>query len=141
MISSAVPLITCELAREYQRRAALARRRNGATLPQIAPPQEPQDSATAPARAGDAFLRERLKRVRAQLDRIDAMLATETDVAKLDRLAAASSRLEEQERRLSDRSLPAVRRVSPPPARAGKSLLTRPAPEREQSNQDRAEQE
>ena len=55
----------------------------------------------------------RLSRVREQLDRIDGMLRTETDPVKLDRLAAASSRLEEQERRLSQRSLPATLRAEP----------------------------
>ena len=45
-------------------------------------------------------------RVRAQLDKVDRMIAEERDPVKLDRLASTSARLEEQERRLSNRSLP-----------------------------------
>lgn len=58
-----------------------------------------------------SFVGRRLERVRRQLDRVDAMLAEETDPARIDKLCAASSKLEEQERRLSDRSLPPVRRA------------------------------
>jgi len=74
----------------------------------------------------------RLARVRKQLKRIDEMLLTEDDPAKLDRLAAASSKLEEQERRLSDRSLPAVRKavLDPGPKQRRQSFVPQfePAP-------------
>ena len=54
----------------------------------------------------DAFTLSRLARVRSHLERIDDLLSKETDPQSLDRLAAAASKLEEQERRLSGRSLP-----------------------------------
>lgn len=54
----------------------------------------------------DRFTQDRLLRVRKQLEKIDRMLEEELDPAKIDRLASAASRLEEQERRLSNRSLP-----------------------------------
>lgn len=54
----------------------------------------------------DTYRTKRLARVRKQLDLIDGMLETETDPTKLDRLASAQSRLSEQERQLSNRSLP-----------------------------------
>lgn len=48
----------------------------------------------------------RLLRVRKQLEKIDKMFEAEMDPAKLDRLASAAIRLNEQERQLSNRSLP-----------------------------------
>lgn len=60
------------------------------------------------AQQADEFRRLRLARVRAQLTSIDKMLADEKDPGKLDRLASASIRLNEQERQLSNRSLPAT---------------------------------
>jgi prephenate dehydrogenase len=52
------------------------------------------------------YIAKRLSRVRAQLDRIDEMMMTEEDPAKLDRLASAQARLSEQERILVGRPLP-----------------------------------
>lgn len=52
------------------------------------------------------YTRARLERVRTQLDRVDAMMLTEDDPAKLDRLASAQARLSEQERILAGRPLP-----------------------------------
>jgi hypothetical protein len=66
----------------------------------------------------------RLARVRTQLDGIDRAIDAELgrgeklDPQKLDRLAAASSRLEEQERRLSNRSLPPTKRGAETPKRS-----------------------
>ena len=71
----------------------------------------------------------RLLRVRKQQERVDAMLLVETDPAKLDRLASAAMRLNEQERQLSNRSLPPVIKASP--ARTKKSTSNSPAPEPE----------
>lgn len=48
----------------------------------------------------------RLSRVRIQLDKLDEMLMSENDPAKLDRLASAQARLSEQERILAGRALP-----------------------------------
>lgn len=58
------------------------------------------------------FTEQRLARVREQLARIDAMLLDETDPAKLDRLAAASMRLSDQEFALANRPKPAQARVT-----------------------------
>jgi len=75
-------------------------------------PMEP-DEPELPTEPPAGHRERRLARVRRQLDRLDAMLLREKDAAKLDRLAAASAKLEEQERRLSDRSLPAVVKAEP----------------------------
>ena len=72
----------------------------------------PQANATAtldPAPA-DAYIADRLSRVRRQLDRIDAMLEAEDDPQRMDRLAAASMRLSDQEFALADRPKPGNRR-------------------------------
>lgn len=60
------------------------------------------------AQMTEDFRRLRLARVRKQLLEIDRMMTEEIDPAKLDRLASASIRLNEQERQLSNRSLPAT---------------------------------
>jgi hypothetical protein len=52
----------------------------------------------------------RLTRVRMLLDRLDQLLATETDPQKLDRLAAAADKLSQQECWLSGRPRPGVRK-------------------------------
>lgn len=57
-------------------------------------------------RMAELFQEQRLVRVRKQLEKLDGMLESELDPAKIDRLASAAARLEEQERRLSNRSLP-----------------------------------
>ena len=69
----------------------------------ITPPTQQQ--ATSQPEPDDHRAR-RLLRVREQLDRVDSMLATETDPRRMRDLAAVASDLEEQERRLSNRSLP-----------------------------------
>lgn len=55
----------------------------------------------------------RLVRVRKQLDRIDDLLMAEKDPAKLDRLAAASMRLSDQEFALANRPKPGQTRPAP----------------------------
>lgn len=57
--------------------------------------------------ATDRYQARRLARVREQLDRVDAMLLTEEDPQRLDRLAAASMRLSDQEFALANRPKPA----------------------------------
>lgn len=110
---------TAENARKYSILGLAARRAQAEDLKRRLeqPPEQPQA-------ATDTFSQKRLLRVRSQLTRIDSLLAAETDPAKIDRLAAASSKLEEQERRLSDRSLPVVRRVAEEKARSHSSVLS-----------------
>jgi hypothetical protein len=66
----------------------------------------------------------RLARVRTQLERLDALVTAELDRGdeadgqRVDRLVAASARLEEQERRLSGRSLPPTKRGAETPKRS-----------------------
>ena len=62
----------------------------------------------------DEYRLQRLKTVRAQLERLDEMILTCKDPQKIDRLASASARLNEQEAQLSMRAKPAsVRAASP----------------------------
>ncbi len=65
----------------------------------------------------DEYLARRLERVRKQLDRLDEMILEEEDPQKLDRLVSASSRLEEQERKLSGRFAPGSTKPSTKPTR------------------------
>jgi len=57
-----------------------------------------------------SYLPDRLMRVRAQLDRIDEMILTETDGKVLQALATATAKLAEQERILGGRPLPGALR-------------------------------
>jgi hypothetical protein len=59
--------------------------------------------------AGD-FPRQRLARVRVQLDRLDEMMMKEKDPQRLDRIASAQAKLAEQERILDGRPLPGSRK-------------------------------
>jgi len=69
----------------------------------------------------------RLIRVRSQLDMIDSLIAKERLPQNLDRLAAASAKLAEQERVLSDRPLPGSRRPpNPRRSRLGSAVDTVP---------------
>lgn len=78
----------------------------------------------------DGFHEKRILRVRAQLDRLDAMLLTEDDPQRIDRLASAQLRLSEQERVLAGRPLPGSRKPGPAPrpgpGSAGPVLAPRP---------------
>lgn len=56
------------------------------------------------------YVTQRLSRVRAQLDKLDEMIANETDAQTLDRLASAQARLSVQEFALSGRPMPGSRR-------------------------------
>lgn len=97
-------LFTSETARAMAIKGAqmrLARRQALAAIPLEA-------AQAAPSPPDYATLRKSC--VRAQLARLDAMLLTETDPQRLDRLAAAQQRLSEQERILDGRPLPGQRR-------------------------------
>ena len=58
----------------------------------------------------DSFTFQRLMRVRAQIERIDALLADEDEPKQLKELADALTRLADQERILAGRPLPGSRR-------------------------------
>ena len=95
---------TAANARQFAARSIEARKQRKATpvLPPLPPIQE-----------ADQYAKERLSRVRAQLDRIDRMIQSETDPQKLDRLAAASMRLSDQEFALAGRPKPGPRKPLP----------------------------
>lgn len=110
-------LITPELAKEYAARSVKVRaeRKRLAAEAAAAPPPEMPTSVES-----DEYQRVRLARLRAQLDRVDGMLACEKDTRKLRDLAAVAKDLEEQERRLSGRSLPpTLKAPAKPRARPG----------------------
>jgi hypothetical protein len=105
-------LFTRENAPEMARRSNAVqaqRRRERLTAAPFAPAPHPA------MQEGDSYVALRLVRVRAQLDRIDRMIQEEKDPQKLDRLAAASMRLSDQEFALAGRPKPGNRR---PPTRA-----------------------
>jgi hypothetical protein len=124
-----MPLITPELAREYQRRAAESRRRKAAIGRAKEPPQDPgamaAPHATPPATAPDQFNARALARVRAQMERVldatDALLARKDaqgqpvapDPKALDQYASALSRLREVARQLAGEPLPGSLRPEP----------------------------
>jgi hypothetical protein len=88
-----------------------------------------ENAKLKPATEGeiDGFNQARLLRVRKQLKKVDDMIDEETDPSKLDRLASAAIRLNEQERQLSNRSLPPTLKASQP--RAKRSASADPEPE------------
>jgi len=93
-------LFTAENAAEMAKRAAEAK---------LAAKEQTKLAALSPETEADFAEKHRklrLLRVRKQQERIDTMLLAESDPAKLDRLASAAIRLNEQERQLSNRSLP-----------------------------------
>jgi hypothetical protein len=82
----------------------------------------------------DNFRKIRLLRARKMLDKLDEKIfaeldAEETDAAALDRLASAALRFNEQERQLSNRSLPPTLKANQakPPRRATSSDSPEPA--------------
>lgn len=109
---------TKENARYYAARAKEARainRANRIGLVHLKAIQSEPQTPDGEPRAGNGtggYTAIQLARVRAHLDRVDDMLSRADDAQTVERLARARSALEEQERRLSDRSLPAVRRVA-----------------------------
>jgi len=115
-------LITSANARQLAAKALIARRANrerARNLDQTLADLAAKVTALAPLPAEQlsGYVEKRLVRVRRQLDRIDEMLMEESDPQKLDRLAAASMRLAEQERILAGRPLPGSRRPPKEPVR------------------------
>lgn len=98
---------TPQIAREMAAKGHEARRRNIAERKALFAPH-----FVIPG-LNDSYVTERLACVRAQLGRLDAMVLTETDPQKLDRLASAQAKLADQERILSGRPLPGSRRPKP----------------------------
>ena len=126
-------LFTSEIAKAYRVKSLASYRRNRILEKQraereaqaafIPPPPSlspvpPSQQPTPQPKPLDDFCEKRIARVRKQLERIDAMIAQETDPQRLDRLASAQSRVSEQERILSGRPLPGSQR--PRLARASK---------------------
>jgi hypothetical protein len=101
--------LTARLASAKGHEAKRLRKANSTTAAILAavPPPPPPDMP-------DVYLAQRLTRVRAQLDRIDAMLLVESNPQHLDRLAAACARLSEVERQLAGRPAPGAYRPSAP---------------------------
>ena len=118
-VKLSMPLFTVETAREAQRKAAESRRANRVAGGQEQP-QQPQSSAPNPP--PDGFLSERLTRVRAQMERIEAMWTSENDAKTLDQLASAYSRLAERERLFRGEPLPGSLRPPANPARPSAGL-------------------
>ena len=120
------PLITAANAREYQLRSAASRRKQPAA----------QNPPPLTETVADDFLALRLLRVRKQLALVDSALEEEAakgakcDGQRVDRLAAASMRLSDQEFALSNRPKPGNRRPGPergPKAQSGAFWGVNPA--------------
>ncbi len=101
-----IPHITAENAAEIAKAGWLVRkaRAEQAQAEKLDPVME--------ADIAERHRKARLLRVRKQQERVDEMLLAEDDPAKLDRLASAAIRLNEQERQLSNRSLPPTLKAS-----------------------------
>jgi hypothetical protein len=115
-------LFTAENAAEMAKRGALVKEAN--KIRKATPELEPNEA--------ELFRRMRLSRVRAQLNAIDGLIAKEMkencDPAKLDRLASAAIRLNEQERQLSNRSLPPTLKASQVKAKRSSASPIDPEP-------------
>jgi len=88
------------------RRKLREERAKAAQVPELPP---------LPSEALPGYLNERLVRVRAQLDRLDAMLLHAVDAQEIERLARAAGVLAEQERLLDGRPLPGSRKPGKEP--------------------------
>jgi len=106
-------LFTPETARENAAKSVQARREKAerAKSDAIIAAQTRSESPLNPLPT-DPYAKARLIRVRTHLDRLDDLIQSETDPAKLDRLAAAADKLSQQECYLSGRPRPGIRRVS-----------------------------
>jgi hypothetical protein len=112
-------LFTSESARTMAAKAHEARKRNAESKRNGQLEQEPQRTAIHPAKHGDSYICARLVRVRKQLGALDALIDGEmakpdADPARLDKLAAALSRLHDIERTLAGRPLPGSLRPTSP---------------------------
>jgi hypothetical protein len=116
-------LFTAATAAEMQRRAIAKQLADKARL---ASPAEKQLIA-------EKFQERRLVRVRKQLETIDGLIdaemAGDCDAARLDRLANAAIRLNEQERQLSNRSLPPTLKAGAVPRPKRNQEAPEPSPE------------
>lgn len=101
-----IPFITAENAADLGRASQAAQKAKKELLA--------AEKLNPAAESEDAEKRRKLRllRIRKQQDRIDEMLLSEDDAGKLDRLASAAIRLNEQERQLSNRSLPPTLKAS-----------------------------
>ncbi|MEI8375270.1 MAG: hypothetical protein WCJ35_20810 [Planctomycetota bacterium] len=108
-----MPLFTRDNAREMSKRGNLARWSRPLISATIQPPTASPDAIP------DDFTAQRLARVRKQLALVDSALEEEAakgakaDGQRVDRLAAASMRLSDQEFALSNRPKPGNRRPGP----------------------------
>ena len=121
-----MPVFDAANAAEMVRRGALASAAARRCRREPGPPPTPASAAGPaagrPPNAGD-YRTAKLADVRAQLDRMLGLMAREADPAKLYRLAGTISKLEEIERRLSDRALPATVRSAAPRRGNGMRLM------------------
>jgi hypothetical protein len=116
-------LFTAENAAEMAKRAADAK---------LAAKEQTKLAALSPeveADFAEKHRKLRLLRVRKQQERVDKMLLEEMDAGKLDRLASAAIRLNEQERQLSNRSLPPTLKAGPVPRAKRNQEAPEPSPE------------
>lgn len=113
--------ITSANARDMAAKSAEARRLQGTE--QALERFEPVPVLLNPG-VPEIYTRTRLARVRAQLDRLDAMILKERNPQFLDRLAAAQAKLAEQERVLDGRPLPGSHK--PGPVRAPRKAIIEP---------------
>ena len=91
------------------------------TAPGSAQPTElPLTALTAPAQE---WRNRQLCSIRTQFERLVARMGATDDPAELARLSSALSNLEEMERRLADRQLPATVRAAPARRGSGMALM------------------
>jgi hypothetical protein len=117
---------TPQNARENAVKALASRKANYLAAKEALKGESQPQTATALAAetpVTDDFTLRSLSRVRYQLERLDGMMKTETDPARLDRLAAAFGKLSEVERQLAGRPMPGSLK---PVAAPRTSMFTRP---------------
>ena len=122
-------LFSGEYARKMSKLAVLARkaaadRRKAAAIIEAEAERRRIEAGWTPPTI-ENYPAKRLSRVRAQLDKLDAMIADEVDPQKLDRLASAQAKLSEQERILDGRPMPGAYRPLKP--RKGVAIDVAPA--------------
>lgn len=130
-------------------RAAALKRHHSPQEPRTTPADKPtQQSPAQPATQNtEDYCNVRLEAVRAQIRRLDTLIAKETDPNKLDRLFSAAAKAGELERQYAGRPLPGSLRPNATPkrtmfdaqptARATPAALEQPTT----SETERAEQE
>jgi hypothetical protein len=118
-----MPVITSSNAREMAAKSAEARkqRKLAADYTAALPAPDPQRA--------DSYPEMRLTLVRRHLAKIDSLMEKETDPQKIDKLANASTKYQEQERILSGRSLPPTIRSKNLPGPKQSRISELPQPE------------